>query len=187
MPIPALLAPFIAKLAENGLSMLVGAVTSKGKEVIEENLGVDIEKSLETPEGKLKLRQLEIEHEEFLISAAKDQALIDLEYVKEANKNTQGARGMNEGIQNSVNASTLAKNAAYILDFVIVGMTLLMGFIIMFQAIPTVNKEIFFTTFGSLITLCGTIVNFHRGTSSGSKDNAEHARKLTNEFMKDKS
>jgi len=40
---------------------------------------------------------------------------------------------------------------------------------ILFVGVPTENKEIFFTSFGSLLTLCMTVVNFHRGSSARSQ------------------
>jgi len=161
--IPLILAPILTELAKNGLNILAGAITAKGKDVIEEKLGVNIEDSLGTEEGRLKLKALELEHEEFLITAAKEEAKDNLE-------NTKDARNMNVKIQESGNASFLAKNAAYYLDFLIVIATLIMGYILFFIEIPEKNMQLLYMAFGSLITMCGTILNFHRGTSNSSKE-----------------
>lgn len=161
--IPLILAPILTELAKNGLNILAGAITAKGKDVIEEKLGVDIESALTSEEGIFKLKQLEVDHEEFLITAAQEEAKLNLE-------NTKDARNMNVKIQESGNASFLAKNAAYYLDFLIVIATLIMGYILFFVEIPEKNMQLLYMAFGSLITMCGTILNFHRGTSNSSKE-----------------
>lgn len=95
---------------------------------------------------------------------------IDLDELKLHNENTDSARKMNAAIQTSPDASWLAKNIAYVLDLVIVGVTLLMTWFLFIKGVPPENKELAYMAFGSLITLCGTVVNFHRGSSQGSKD-----------------
>lgn len=95
---------------------------------------------------------------------------IDLDELKLHNENTDSARKMNAAIQSSPDASWLAKNIAYVLDLVIVGVTLLMTWFLFIKGVPPENKELAYMAFGSLITLCGTVVNFHRGSSQGSKD-----------------
>lgn len=63
------MAPIIAALLQQGFSILGGALLSKGKEVVEEKLGIDIDKALGSEEGRIKLKQLESEHEQWLIEA----------------------------------------------------------------------------------------------------------------------
>lgn len=167
--LPVLLAPVLTDLAKNGLNLLAGAITAKSKEFIEEKLGVSVEDSVKSEEGLLKLKQLEAEHEEFLVEAAQKKAELDLAAEKIANENTASARDMNSKIQESDHASYLAKNAAYWIDIFVVLATFGMAYLIVFQTIPTVNKEIFYTSFGSLLTICLTIVNFHRGSSARSQ------------------
>lgn len=158
------LAPLLETLAASGLSMLAGAIKSKGKEVIEEKLGVKIpdDPAKLTPEVLGRLREKEFEFEEFLIDSQLEEKRID-------NANTADARNMNSRIQESANADHVAKVAAYYLDFVIVLSTMALAIIIFFVGVPTENKELAYMAFGSLLTLCGTIINFHRGTSSSSK------------------
>ena len=82
---------------------------------------------------------------------------------------TDSARKHDASVQESQHASYLAKNVAYWMDIFIVIATFAMAYLILFHEIPTTNKELFFTTFGSLITLCMTAVNFHRGSSMRSQ------------------
>jgi hypothetical protein len=109
-------------------------------------------------------------------AAAKLQEL-ELEYAKLDVANTADARDMNSKIQESANAAWLAKNAAYILDFAIVSATIIMTWIVFFKGVPTQNKEIAYMAIGSLITMCGTVLNFHRGSSAGSKSKTEEMMK----------
>jgi hypothetical protein len=63
------------------------------------------------------------------------------------------------------------------LDFSIVGATIIMTWIVFFKGVPTQNKEIAYMAIGSLITMCGTVLNFHRGSSAGSKAKTEDLMK----------
>jgi hypothetical protein len=92
----------------------------------------------------------------------------ELNELQEYLKDVQNARNMNIEIQKASEASKLAKDAAYYLDFIIVGATIALGLLLFFRAIPVGNKEIAYLMFGSLLTLCGTVVNFHRGSTHGS-------------------
>jgi hypothetical protein len=103
---------------------------------------------------------------------------LELEYAKVDAANTADARSMNSKIQESENAAWLAKNAAYILDFSIVSATILMTWIVFFKGVPAENKEIAYMAIGSLITMCGTVLNFHRGSSAGSKSKTEEMMKF---------
>ena len=107
-------------------------------------------------------------------AAAKLQEL-DLEYAKLDMANTADARKMNSEIQNSISASWLAKNIAYVIDVAIVSSTIGLTAMLMTSSVPQENKELALMAFGSLVTLCGTVVNFHRGSSQGSKDKTAKA------------
>lgn len=173
-----LLAPLLSTLAANGLNILSSALLNKGKEVIEEKLGIDIETAAQTPEGLQKLRQLEIDHEEFLVNAAIENRKLDIQETQQLMDNTKSARDMNLGIQESAHASVLAKNLAYLLDMAVVAGTIILITLLYFKGIPAENKDIAYMALGSLLTMCGTIVNFHRGSSAGSKGKDDSQAKL---------
>lgn len=82
------LAPILKVLASNGLGMLAGAIAAKGKEVIEEKIGIKIPDSVEqlTPEVIKELKIKEIDHEEFLINAQIRRAEITLEAESKASQ-----------------------------------------------------------------------------------------------------
>jgi hypothetical protein len=73
----------------------------------------------------------------------------------------------------------LAKNAAYILDFIIVSAAVIVSWLAFFKGVPSENKEIVYMALGSLWTLTGTIINFHRGSSRNSQVKDETISKLT--------
>lgn len=162
--------PIVQALAAQGLTLLANAVMAKGKEVVEEKLGISL-KPTPTPEELAAYKRAEMEHEEFLITAALQERQQELE-------NTKDARGMNTRIQESANASEVAKNAAYYIDFAIVGAVLATILSLMFFSVPVANKEYFYMAIGSLLTLCGTVVNFHRGTSASSQRNGDVLRNV---------
>jgi len=133
--------------------MAVKAIASKlGVEDTVEAVAAHLQAN---PDAALKLREL------------------DLKELELNNANTDSARKMNAEVQNSVNASWLAKNIAYCIDVVIVLSTIGLTYMLMSQQVPADNKELALMAFGSLVTLCGTVVNFHRGSSQGSKDKSK--------------
>jgi hypothetical protein len=85
---------------------------------------------------------------------------------------------MNAKVQESANASWLAKNTAYALDIGIVSATIFLAWFAFIKGVPESNKELVYMALGSLITMCGTILNFHRGSSQGSKDKGLDIQRL---------
>jgi hypothetical protein len=102
---------------------------------------------------------------------------LELEMAKIDATNTADARKMNSEIQNSTTASWLAKNIAYVIDVAIIAGALTMTFVVFIVGVPEQNKSMAFTALGSLWTLTGTVVNFHRGSSAGSKAKTEEMMK----------
>ena len=94
------------------------------------------------------------------------------------NANTDSARDMNAKVQESANASWLAKNTAYALDIGIVSATIFLAWFAFMKGVPDANKELVYMALGSLITMSGTILNFHRGSSQGSKDKGADLQNL---------
>ena len=81
----------LGTLAENGLTLLSSAIQAKGKEVVENTLGVKIPDN-PTPEDVAKLRQLQYEHEERLLELGIAKAELEqkeLESLLEAQKNQE--------------------------------------------------------------------------------------------------
>ena len=121
--------------------------------------------------AKAELAQMQQNGE--LAQMANETKLVELE-----NANTDSARDMNAKIQESAAASWLAKNTAYALDIGIVSATIFLAWFAFMKGVPDANKELVYMALGSLITMSGTILNFHRGSSQGSKDKGADIQKL---------
>jgi len=67
----------LGTLAENGLTLLSSAIQAKGKEVVENTLGVKIPDN-PTPEDVAKLRELQFQHEERLIELGIEKAKLEM-------------------------------------------------------------------------------------------------------------
>jgi len=121
--------------------------------------------------AKAELEQMQQNGE--LAQMANETRLVEL-----TNANTDSARDMNAKVQESSNASWLAKNTAYALDVGIVSATIFLAWFAFIKGVPDANKELVYMALGSLITMSGTILNFHRGSSQGSKDKGADLQKL---------
>jgi hypothetical protein len=71
-----IVASLLGTLAQNGLGLLSSAIQAKGKQVIEDKLGVKISDD-PGPEEVAKLRQLQYEHEERLLELGIQKAEIE--------------------------------------------------------------------------------------------------------------
>ena len=137
-----------------------------------------IDKLIPDPEAKAKAQMdlAKMAQDGELARMANDTKLVEL-----MNANTDSARDMNTKVQESASASWLAKNTAYALDIGIVTATIFLAWFAFIKGVPEANKELVYMALGSLITMCGTVLNFHRGSSQGSKDKG-----LDLQNMKDK-
>lgn len=166
--IVAALAPLIQNLAANGLNLIGSAVLSKGKEVIEEKLGVKLEDALATDEGKQKLLQLQNDHEEELLKLALENKKIDLDFYKAEAADRDSARDSNTRIQESENASWMAKNIVPILALIIViggGSGIIWS--------PDTDVRI------GLAALVSSVITYYFGTSKGADRQATTIQNLS--------
>ena len=76
-----IVASLLGTLAQNGLGLLSSAIQAKGKEVVEQTLGVKISDN-PSPEEVSKLRQLQYDHEERLLELGIEKAKLEQEELK---------------------------------------------------------------------------------------------------------
>jgi len=76
-----IVATLLGTLAENGLGLLSSAIQAKGKQVVEQTLGVKISDT-PSPEEVSKLRQLQYGHEERLLELGIEKARLEQEELK---------------------------------------------------------------------------------------------------------
>lgn len=148
------------------------------KKGIKSVLGIDLDEKTLTPEDKQKLMDSQIEIMKIDFEKLKEDNRAKEFVTIENNKNTASARENNAKIQESSNASNLAKNTPYILDFFIVISTFVLGLLLFLTPIPEQNKDILNILFGTLLGLSVTVVNYHRGSSNGSASKSEIINKL---------
>jgi hypothetical protein len=72
-----ILGALLGTLAESGLGLLSSAIQAKGKEVVENTLGIKIPDN-PTPEDVTKLRQIQYDHEERLLELGIEKAKMEL-------------------------------------------------------------------------------------------------------------
>ena len=130
--------------------------------------GIDIEAKELTAEDKQKIMDSQIEIMKIDFEKLKEVNRSQEFGVIQSNANTADARNKDVKIQESANASPLAKNAPYYIDFIIVIATVLLGAALFAFEIPLDNKELAYMMFGAMLAHCGTIINYHRGSSNGS-------------------
>ena len=73
-----IVASLLGTLAQNGLGLLSSAIQAKGKQLVEEKLGVKISDN-PGPEEVAKLRQLQYDHEERLLELGIEKARLEQE------------------------------------------------------------------------------------------------------------
>jgi short subunit fatty acids transporter len=161
--------PIVAALVNAGLGLIGNAVMAKGKEVIQDKLGIDLDKSMGTEEGRIKLAELQARHEEFLINAAITKKNQELEEIKIDQANTSDARDMQKEALKQ--ADVFSKRFVYYYSAIwsIVSMTYI--FFITFGTIPVANVRFADTILGFLLgTVIATMFNYFLGSSKSSVD-----------------
>lgn len=163
------MAPMLAGLAAQGLNILVNAITAKGKDVIEEKLGVKL-----PPDGNLsseevlKLKQLEFEHEEWLIDAGIRQAQQTLEETKAYLADVGNARQMQVAALGQ--DDVFSKRFIYYLASGCLSFTGLYIIGVTFLEIPKENVRFADTVLGFLLgTMVATIIAYFFGSSRQSQ------------------
>jgi hypothetical protein len=152
------IALLVKSLASSGLGLIGNAVLAKGKDFVEEKLGVDLESTMGTEQGRIRLQEIQAEREEDLhafVLAQRDQ---ELKADAQAFADTASARDMNTRINESPNAGWLPKNIAAVLALIVtVG-----GGVILWT---TQEADVRTATVG-LMTL---VLGFYFGSSRGSQ------------------
>jgi len=148
------LAPLLATLAANGMGMVADAVTKKGKEFVEEKLGIDLTQD-PTPETVTNWKIAAQQHEKELIQMA---------YGDTANARNMQVEALRQ-------EDLFSKRFIYI--FATFWSIFAAGYIgfITFGTIPENNQRFADTILGFLLgTVVATILQFFFGSSMGSKE-----------------
>ena len=170
-----IVASLLGTLAQNGLGLLSSAIQAKGKEVVEQTLGVKISDN-PTDAEVANLRQLQFDHEERLLELGIEKARQDLEAFKEEVKDRDSARGRDvEFIKRG-----MTNNRANVMFFLAVCMVALLVWIVWKD--PNINeyvKGIFTLVLGRFLGYLDNIYSFEFGTTRGSKEKDETIKQLS--------
>jgi len=149
-----LLAPLLATLAGNGLGIVADAITKKGKEYVEDKLGIDLSEQ-PTPEALAQWQDAARSHEKELISMV---------FEDRANARSMQVAALRQN-------DLLSKRFVYYFAaFWSITAALYIAFIT-FGDIPESNVRFADTILGFILgTVIATIIQFFFGSSVGSKE-----------------
>ena len=165
-----------------GIGFIDDLITDIGMPLVKKGVkaltGIDLESKELTAEDKQKIMDSQIEIMKIDFEKFKEDNRAKEFVTIQDNQNTANARENNTKIQETQNATWLAKNTPYILDFLAVFAVLLLGIGLLFIEIPKDNLQIVNIMFGSLLGIMGAVYNYYRGSSKGSTDKQDFINKL---------
>ena len=169
------MAPIIAMLAKAGLPLLTSLVMQKGKEFAEEKLGVDLEELVGTEEGKIQLKQLEMEREQHIREFLLQQAEQDLASFKEEIKDKDSARKRDAEFL-AAGKHNYRADTMYVLAVVIIG---LLVYAVLSSELDEYAKGIITLVLGRFLGYLDNIYNFEFGTTRSSRQKDATIDQLT--------
>lgn len=171
MAIPAALASLLKPLLANGLNLIANAVMAKGKNYVEEKLGVELKPDMSADEI-IRLKTAEMEHEEELLRLRIEENKLDLAEFELRLKDTDSAREREVQISTSDKAPLLNKIVTPVLALSLLGLTFFLFGVVMFDNTPVdpSRKDILIYVLGVLSTVATQVISYYFGSSAGSKD-----------------
>lgn len=175
--IPAALLPILGPLLQNGLGLVANAVVAKGKQYVEQKLGVELKPDM-SPEDMAKVQIAAMEHEEELMRLRLEEDKLDLAELEMRLKDVDSARDREISIATSKDAPLLNKVITPILALAIVSLTFVLFGVVMFDATPVEasRKDILIYVLGVLSAIATQIVSYYFGSSQGSKDKSDQLK-----------
>lgn len=160
------MAPLIAALVKWGFGTLASVVASKGKDLVESKLGINLDDALGTEQGRIQLKQLEIQHEEFLLGLTQATEARDLDYFK-VEVEDRGAARLRDSEFVKVGMANWRAHTMYVLAVVII--CWLVWIIWKTPDITEYVKGIVTLVLGRFLGYLDNIYNFEFGTTRTSR------------------
>ena len=169
--------PLIQTLLTNGLGLVANAVMAKGKDFVEDKLGVKLAPDM-TPDQIAEIKIAEMEHEEELVRLRIEENKLNLEELGMRLKDTDSARNRETAIATSKDAPLLNKIVTPILALAVIGLTFMLFAFVMFDDKPVdaSRKDVLIYVLGVLSAIATQIVSYYFGSSQGSKDKADQLK-----------
>lgn len=178
MAVPAALAAILKPLLANGLGLVANAVLAKGKDYVENKLGVELKPDMTAAEI-IALKTAEMEHEEELLKLKIEENKLNLEELKELLADTKSAREREVQIANSA-APLLNKIVTPVLALTLLLMTFILFGVVMFDNNPVEpsRKDILIYILGVMSAVSTQVVSYYFGSSQGSKDKGDQLKEI---------
>ena len=171
--------PIVAALLGKGLNLVANAVMAKGKDWVENKLGVELKPDM-TSEDYAKLKIAEMQHEEELLKIQLEDNKLDLQELDMRLKDTDSARKRETEIATSEKAPLLNKIVTPVLALGVVALTFILFGFLMFDTSPVEpsRKDILVYVLGALTAISTQVISYYFGSSIGSKEKSAQLDKV---------
>jgi len=163
--------PIVTALLGKGLNLVANAVMAKGKDWVEDKLGVELKPDM-TSEDYAKLQIAQMQHEEELLKLKLEDNKLDLQELDLRLKDTSDARKREADIAVSEKAPLLNKIVTPVLALGVTALTFILFGILMLDSSPVEpsRKDILVYVLGALTAISTQVISYYFGSSIGSKD-----------------
>lgn len=163
--------PIVTALLGKGLNLVANAVMAKGKDWVENKLGVELKPDM-TSEDYAKLQIAQMQHEEELLKLKLEDNKLDLQELDMRLKDTDSARKRETEIATSEKAPLINKIVTPVLALGVVALTFILFGFLLFDDSPVEpsRKDILVYVLGALTAISTQVISYYFGSSIGSKD-----------------
>ena len=171
--------PIVGALLGQGLNLVANAVMAKGKDWVENKLGVELKPDM-TSEDYSKLQIATMQHEEELLKLKLEDNKLDLQELDLRLKDTDSARSREVEIATSEKAPLINKIVTPVLALGVTAITFVLFGILMFDRSPVEpsRKDILVYVLGALTAISTQVISYYFGSSVGSKDKSAQLDKV---------
>jgi hypothetical protein len=171
--------PIITSLLGNGLNLVANAVMAKGKDWVENKLGVELKPDM-TSEDYSKLQIAQMQHEEELLKLKLEDNKLDLQELDLRLKDTDSARKRETEIATSEKAPLINKIVTPVLALGVTAITFVLFGFLMFDSSPVEpsRKDVLVYVLGALTAISTQVISYYFGSSVGSKDKSAQLDKV---------
>jgi hypothetical protein len=171
--------PIVTALLGKGLNLVANAVMAKGKDWVENKLGVELKPDM-TSEDYAKLQIATMQHEEELLKLKLEDNKLNLQELEMRLKDTDSARNRETQIATSEKAPLLNKVVTPVLALGVTALTFILFGILLFDNSPVEpsRKDILVYVLGALTAISTQVISYYFGSSVGSKDKSAQLDKV---------
>jgi len=171
--------PIVTALLGQGLNLVANAVMAKGKDWVENKLGVELKPDM-TSEDYAKLQIAQMQHEEELLKLKLEDNKLDLQELDMRLKDTDSARKREAEIATSEKAPLINKIVTPVLALGVVALTFILFGFLLFDDSPVEpsRKDILVYVLGALTAISTQVISYYFGSSIGSKDKSAQLDKV---------